>query len=250
MRVMAIVIAVTTLGFAASHAGEPAGSVAVPKTTSEATGGNPWNERAVVVRAGETLAGIMREFGSTVAESNEIASLVSFALRPGDILQVLLSPADAGRRLRAVRVVVQRGADRTTIAWSDTGRYVRVEVGTPGAVPGRGSQARRGDRVVLSEDRRRTICVGILKAAAIAPATFKEVSVDTSGALTTVTFDTSNIFNVPMRATGACGFLTSQERPDLVVWDSRLAGVHWTMTEQEIDRFYGELLKEERDGRR
>ena len=112
----------------------PANITLLPKTTTEATGGNPWNERVVIPRRGETVLGIVRELGATPEEAKAIVDVLGARglggeLHEGYKLRVLLSPTDSGRRLKPVRViVVGASAVEAVVAFSDVGRYVSVDV--------------------------------------------------------------------------------------------------------------------------
>ncbi|MPZ56475.1 MAG: peptidoglycan DD-metalloendopeptidase family protein [Rhizobiales bacterium] len=106
----------------------------LPKTTTEATGGNPWNERVVVPKKGETVFDIVRELGATPDEAKAIVALLGphglgGELRDGHKLRILLSPADSSRRLKPVRVIVAGdSAVEAVVAFSDAGRYVSVDL--------------------------------------------------------------------------------------------------------------------------
>jgi murein DD-endopeptidase MepM/ murein hydrolase activator NlpD len=106
----------------------------LPKTADETTGGNPFNERVIAVKKGDTVESILHDLGAT---PDEIAAIVQTlgrygqngGIAEGDKLRVLLSPVPDSKSLQPVRVIV---ADDTTIdavaALSDTGKYVSVDV--------------------------------------------------------------------------------------------------------------------------
>ena len=105
----------------------------LPKTASQATGGNPFNERIVLVKKGETVASILRDFGATPEEIDAITRMLGSYGRDGGIkegqkVRVLLSSAANDQRPQPVRVIV---ADDSVIdavaALSDTGKYVSVD---------------------------------------------------------------------------------------------------------------------------
>jgi murein DD-endopeptidase MepM/ murein hydrolase activator NlpD len=106
----------------------------LPKTTQETTGGNPWNERVITVKRGDSVIGIVQELGATPEEATAIAHLLGArglpgGLREGQKLRVLLSPVDGGRRLKPVRVIVAGDtAVEAVVAFSDVGKYVAVDV--------------------------------------------------------------------------------------------------------------------------
>jgi murein DD-endopeptidase MepM/ murein hydrolase activator NlpD len=105
----------------------------LPKTTEDTTGGNPFNEKMVVVKKGDTVASVLHNFGATPDEIGAIVNALGRYGRDGGItigqkLRVLLSPAPNSKRLQPVRVII---ADDATIdavaALSDTGKYVSVD---------------------------------------------------------------------------------------------------------------------------
>jgi murein DD-endopeptidase MepM/ murein hydrolase activator NlpD len=105
----------------------------LPKTSSQVTGGNTWNERTVVVKKGDTAASILRELGATAEEAKAITATLGprgkeGGLREGQKLRVLLSPTPK-QRLQPVRIVVMGDtAPELVVALSDTGKYVSVDV--------------------------------------------------------------------------------------------------------------------------
>src|SRR5262249_29871503 len=105
----------------------------LPKTASQATGGNTWNERTLTLKKGETLASVLRDVGATPEEIRAIAGALGSkgrdgAIKEGQKLRVLLSPAN-GVRLQPVRVVVMGDSGIEALAaLSDLGKYVAVDV--------------------------------------------------------------------------------------------------------------------------
>ena len=106
----------------------------LPKTAAEATGGNAFDERVVLVKRGENAVGILREAGASAEDAAAIAAALGSrgrdgGLKEGQKLRILMSAASAGRRSRPVRVVViGEGGAEAMAALSDTGKYVAVEV--------------------------------------------------------------------------------------------------------------------------
>ncbi len=106
----------------------------LPKTTEQTTGGNPFNERVIVAKKGDSIASVLHDLG---AQPDEIAAIThglgnygkDGGIKPGQKLRVLLSPVPNSKRLQPVRVIV---ADDTAIdaavALSDAGKYVQVDV--------------------------------------------------------------------------------------------------------------------------
>jgi murein DD-endopeptidase MepM/ murein hydrolase activator NlpD len=106
----------------------------LPKTTEETTGGNPFNEKVIVAKKGDTVASMLHDLGATPDEIGAIVNALGRYGRDGGIsegqkLRVLLSPVPDSKRLQPVRVII---ADDATIdavaALSDTGKYVSVDV--------------------------------------------------------------------------------------------------------------------------
>jgi len=102
------------------------------KTTKQTTGGNAWNERAIMVKKGDTLDSILRELGATPEETKAIASTLGLrgrdGLKEGHKLRVLLSPVGAAQRLQPIRVIVaNENAIEAIVALSDLGKYVSVD---------------------------------------------------------------------------------------------------------------------------
>jgi murein DD-endopeptidase MepM/ murein hydrolase activator NlpD len=108
----------------------------LPKTAPQATGGNPWNERLIAIKKGDTLGAILRDLGATPEEIKAIAAVLGARARDGGLkegqkLRVLLSPVRGTQRLQPVRVmVVGDQSIEAVVALSDMGRYVNVDVQT------------------------------------------------------------------------------------------------------------------------
>ena len=109
----------------------------LPKTAAQATGGNPWNERIIPIKKGDTLGAILRDLGATPEEIKAIAAVLGARSRDGNLkdgqkLRVLLSPVRGTQRLQPVRVMLvgDSSAIEAVVALSDMGRYVNVDVQT------------------------------------------------------------------------------------------------------------------------
>ena len=106
----------------------------LPKSAAQANGGNPWNERTVAVKKGESASSILRDLSATPDEIKAITSVLGAkgrdgGLREGQKLRLLFAAADGGQRQRVVRlVVVGDSAVEAVVALSDTGKYVSVDV--------------------------------------------------------------------------------------------------------------------------
>jgi murein DD-endopeptidase MepM/ murein hydrolase activator NlpD len=107
----------------------------LPKTAAEITGGNPWNERTVTAKKGESATSILRDLGASTDEAEAIAALLGprgreGGLKDGQKLRILLSPVGgkATQREQPVRVMVMgETAPEAVVALSDTGQYVQVD---------------------------------------------------------------------------------------------------------------------------
>ena len=106
----------------------------LPKTTTtQATGGNAWGERTILLKKGDSVAAVLRELGATAEEIKAIATAFGrgkdTSPRDGYKLRVLLAPAGGGKRLQPVRVIIATDASiDAMVAWSDKGKYVAVDV--------------------------------------------------------------------------------------------------------------------------
>jgi murein DD-endopeptidase MepM/ murein hydrolase activator NlpD len=106
----------------------------LPKTASQATGGNSWSERSIVMKKGETLGAILRDLGATPEEIKAIAAVLGPRGRDGNLkegqkIRVLLSPVRGSQRQQPVRVtLVGETAIEAVVALSDLGKYVGVDV--------------------------------------------------------------------------------------------------------------------------
>jgi murein DD-endopeptidase MepM/ murein hydrolase activator NlpD len=106
----------------------------LPKTTTQTTGGNAWNERAIVAKKGDSISSILRDLGATPDETKAIAGVLGTrgrdgGLREGQKLRVLLAPAGKTQRMQPIRVIVAaENAVEAVVALSDMGKYVSVDV--------------------------------------------------------------------------------------------------------------------------
>ena len=89
----------------------------LPKTTTQTNGGNAWGERTVVLKKGNSVSANLRELGATPDDIKAITAAFGSrgrdtTPRDGYKLRVLLAPANGGKRLQPVRVII---ATDTTI---------------------------------------------------------------------------------------------------------------------------------------
>src|SRR6185312_7977687 len=106
----------------------------LPKTTNQTTGGNPWSERSIPVKKGDSVASILRDLGSSPEEIQSIIAALGprgrdGGVKEGEKLRVLLSPASGVQRLKPVRIIIANDAAvEAVVAMSDTGKFVSVDV--------------------------------------------------------------------------------------------------------------------------
>ncbi len=102
----------------------------LPKTNNETTGGNPFNEKTVIAKKGDSVASILSGLG---AEKDDIAALTKElgrrSLKEGQKLRILLSPVKGSKELQPVRVIIANdNVIDAVVALSDSGKYVQVDV--------------------------------------------------------------------------------------------------------------------------
>ena len=106
----------------------------LPKTGTQATGGNGWNERSVTVKKGDNIATILKEIGATPDEIAAIAAALgprgrNDGLKEGQKLRILVASTPDGSRQQPIRVIVMGdSAIEAVVALSDMGKYVSVDV--------------------------------------------------------------------------------------------------------------------------
>src|ERR1019366_8283305 len=102
----------------------------LPKTAAQTTGGNPWSERTVTLKKGESVGTVLRDLGTRPEDIKDVTSALGprgrdGGLKEGQKLRILLDPSDP-KRLRPLRIVVasDSGVD-AIVALSDyTDKYV------------------------------------------------------------------------------------------------------------------------------
>jgi murein DD-endopeptidase MepM/ murein hydrolase activator NlpD len=105
----------------------------LPKTTDETTGGNPFNEKLIVAKKGDTVGSILRDLGTkpdVITAINKTLGRYGQAdgIKEGQKLRVLLSPEPDAKHVQPVRVIVaDDAAVEAVVALSDAGKYVSVD---------------------------------------------------------------------------------------------------------------------------
>jgi murein DD-endopeptidase MepM/ murein hydrolase activator NlpD len=108
----------------------------LPKTASQATGGNGANERLITIKKGDILGPILRDLGAIPEEIRAIYAVLGDRahdgnLKEGQKLRILLSPVRGTQRLQPVRVMLVNDQNNVeaVVALSDiNNRYVSVDV--------------------------------------------------------------------------------------------------------------------------
>ncbi len=106
----------------------------LPKTTSQTTGGNAFNERVILAKKGDTIATVLRDQGATPEDIGAITKVLGPRGRDGGIkegqkLRVLMAPVPGGQRLQPIRVIIAGDTSiDAVVALSDLGKYVSVDV--------------------------------------------------------------------------------------------------------------------------
>jgi murein DD-endopeptidase MepM/ murein hydrolase activator NlpD len=104
----------------------------LPKTTGQATGGNPWNERTITLKKGESVGSVLRDLGSRPDDIKDVATALGprgrdGGLKEGQKLRILIDPSDP-KRLRPLRVVVASDSGvEAIVALSELGKYVSID---------------------------------------------------------------------------------------------------------------------------
>jgi murein DD-endopeptidase MepM/ murein hydrolase activator NlpD len=106
----------------------------LPKTTAQASGGNPWTERTVTLKKGETVSSVLRDLGTRPDDIKDVVAALGARGRDGGVkegqkLRILLDPTNEAKRFQPLRVVVagDSGVD-AIVALSDMGKYVSIDV--------------------------------------------------------------------------------------------------------------------------
>jgi murein DD-endopeptidase MepM/ murein hydrolase activator NlpD len=106
----------------------------LPKTTSQTTGGNAFNERVIVTKKGDSVSTILRDLGATPDDIGAVARVLGPRGRDGGIkegqkLRVLMAPVAGSQRLQPIRVIIASDTSIDAVAaLSDLGKYVSVDV--------------------------------------------------------------------------------------------------------------------------
>jgi len=111
----------------------------LPKTTTETTGGNAFNERVLTVKKGDTVSSILRQQGAAPESIDAIVKELGARGRDGGIkegekLRILLAPVPNITGPQPIRVIVANDvAVEAVVALSDAGKYVSVDTKNFGA---------------------------------------------------------------------------------------------------------------------
>jgi murein DD-endopeptidase MepM/ murein hydrolase activator NlpD len=104
----------------------------LPKTTTQITGGNPWSERTITLKKGDSVSSVLRDLGTQPQDIKDVTTALGARGRDGGVkegqkLRVLLDPSDP-KRVRPLRVQVASDAGVDAIvALSELGKYVSID---------------------------------------------------------------------------------------------------------------------------
>ncbi len=104
-----------------------------PKTATETKGGNPFGEKVVIAKKGDTIASILRDLGAAADDIAAVSQVLNRgldgAIKEGQKIRVLMSTVPGTQALQPVRVIIagDSGIDAVA-ALSDMGQYVPVDV--------------------------------------------------------------------------------------------------------------------------
>jgi murein DD-endopeptidase MepM/ murein hydrolase activator NlpD len=104
----------------------------LPKTAAQTTGGNPWSERNITLKKGESVSSVLRDLGVRPEDIKDVTTALGprgrdNGVKEGQRLRILLDPSDP-KRLQPLRVAVasESGVD-AIVALSDLGKYVSID---------------------------------------------------------------------------------------------------------------------------
>ena len=106
----------------------------LPKTTNETTGGNPFNEKVVIAKKGDTLGSILHDLGAAQDDIDAIAKVLrsrgaTAASRKGRSCGCCCRPVPGTKQVQPVRVIIAGNSSiDAVVALSDLGKYVPVDV--------------------------------------------------------------------------------------------------------------------------
>ena len=110
----------------------PANITLLPKTMGQATGGNPWSERTITLKKGETVASVLRDLGVRPEDIKDVTTALGprgrdNGVKEGQRVRVLIDPSDPKRLVpRRLQIASDSGVD-AIVALSDLGKYVSID---------------------------------------------------------------------------------------------------------------------------
>jgi murein DD-endopeptidase MepM/ murein hydrolase activator NlpD len=110
----------------------PANITLLPKTMGQATGGNPWSERTITLKKGESVASVLRDLGVRPEDIKDVTTALGprgrdNGVKEGQRVRVLIDPSDPKRLVpRRLQVASDSGVD-AIVALSDLGKYVSID---------------------------------------------------------------------------------------------------------------------------
>ena len=107
----------------------------LPKTTTETTGGNAFNEKIVIAKKGDTVPTMLRDLGATPDDVGAVMRVLNRGrdggIREGQKLRVLMAPVQGAQppRSQPIRVIIAGDTSiDAVVALADSGKYVSVDV--------------------------------------------------------------------------------------------------------------------------
>jgi murein DD-endopeptidase MepM/ murein hydrolase activator NlpD len=130
----------------------PANITLLSKTGAQVTGGNPWSERTITLKKGETVASVLRDLGARPEEIKDITAVLGARGRDGGVkegqkLRILVAPTSDPKRFQPLRVAVAGdGGAEAVAAFSDSsGKYIAVDMQNAGTVLASTADGERDD---------------------------------------------------------------------------------------------------------
>jgi murein DD-endopeptidase MepM/ murein hydrolase activator NlpD len=124
----------------------------LPKTAALITGGNPWNERAITLRKGESVASVLRDLGTRPEDIKDLTAALGARGRDGGVkegqkLRILLAPTSDPKRFQPLRVVVagDSGSDAIAALSDNTGKYVSIDAQATATEPAKAEETASDD---------------------------------------------------------------------------------------------------------
>jgi murein DD-endopeptidase MepM/ murein hydrolase activator NlpD len=130
----------------------PANITLLSKTAAQVTGGNPWSERTITLKKGESVASVLRDLGARPEDIKDITAALGARGRDGGVkegqkLRILVASTSDPKRFQPLRVVVagDGGAEAVAALSDSTGKYIAVDMQNAGTVLASTAEGERDD---------------------------------------------------------------------------------------------------------